>query len=182
MTTAAEHRKTDAARLRAIRTGLAAIQPGQWQRAADDEGEFVEARTEHGELLPIARFHAGATFDEMMFICAAPDMVAFLLNLVDRAIDRARAQKAASPPVQRVGQGAPPDFAAEATMKCDEPAFRTFLAEKHGLEHPLTKDRAVVKLRSILGITSRRELNENGQAAKRWKALRGDFYAWRKAG
>lgn len=185
MSPAATH-MTDGERLRAIRAALAAIQPGHWQRAADDEGEFLEARTEHGELLPIARFHAGATFDEMTFICSAPAMVGFLLSLVDRAIAAQRARGGGS----GVRSGARPaggererkDFAAEAAMKCAEPAFKAFLEARHGLERPLTDERTAQKLRTVLAITSRRELNEDNAAAARWDALRRDFQAWRKAG
>lgn len=179
MNMATRPQMTEAQRLQRIRDGLEAIAPGEWTRAADDLGEFVEVRDEHGVLVNIARFQPGASLDEITFIASAPETVRFLLGLVDRAIValREKGGQAAAPK----GEG-PKDFAAEAAMKCAEPAFKTFLAERHGLERPLTDDRTAQKLRSLLGITSRRELNENGQAAERWKRLRGDFLEWRKAG
>jgi hypothetical protein len=67
-------------------------------------------------------------------------------------------------------------------MKCGAPAFRAFLEEAHGLERPLSPERVATKVRSMLGVTSRAELNNGGQAAERWKALRGEFEAWRRAG
>lgn len=74
------------------------------------------------------------------------------------------------------------DYAAEAAMKCAEPAFKRFLMECHGLESPATDDRTTQKLRSLLGVTSRRELNEGGGAAARWRSLRTAFESWRRRG
>lgn len=73
------------------------------------------------------------------------------------------------------------DYAAEAAMKCAEPAFKRFLMECHGLQSPATDDRTAQKLRSLLGVTSRRELNESTAAAARWRSLRTAFDGWRRA-
>lgn len=74
------------------------------------------------------------------------------------------------------------DYAAEAAMKAQDWRFRRFLAERHGLVPPLTAERATQRLRGLLGVTSRRELNDGGQAAERWRALWREFEGWRKAG
>jgi hypothetical protein len=168
----------DAMRLRAVRASLDAIAPGQWTRVVDVDGEFIESRGEMGELLVLARFHPGATVDEVTFAVDAPDTVRFLLRLLDQAFREIRALKA--PPPERSDHAK--DFAAECAMKCGEPAFRAFLEEVHGLEKPLSPERVATKVRSMLGVTSRAELNNGGQAAERWKALRGEFEAWRRAG
>lgn len=169
----------DAERLRSIRAHLAAIQPAQWSLAADGDGMLVEARGPAGEFWPLSRFHAGASSDEMRFAADAPETVRFLLALIDRAIDRMRAPD----PAQGEGRrSAAKDYAAEAAMKCAEPAFRAYLEARHGLERPLTEDRVAQRLRSLLGVTSRRELNDGADAAARWRDLRRDFETWRKAG
>ncbi|WP_353641338.1 hypothetical protein [Mesorhizobium sp. WSM2239] len=174
----------EAARLARIRDQVDAIAPGDWARVNDAEGALVEARTARGMLLPIARFDPGATEDEIAFIVDAPSSVRFLLGLVDRAIAKTKA-------LQPDRQGQPPagpvadvraNYAAEASMKCSEPAFLCFLEDRHGLERPLTQDRAIGKLRSLLGISSRKELNMDDQAAARWKAMRGDFENWKRTG
>lgn len=167
----------DAMELRKIRGRLDALAGAQWFRSADDRGQFVEARTAVGELNEIARFHPGALPEEIDFVVGAPEMVAFLLQLVDRAIAKARKDV----PRQK-NQNRNKDFAAEAAMKCDDAAFNVFLEEKHGLERPLTADRVAQKLRTILGITSRSELNKDDAAADRWRSLRASFEAWRKVG
>lgn len=74
------------------------------------------------------------------------------------------------------------NFAAEAAIKCGEAAFKRFLMERHGLDSPATDERAAQKLRSLLGVTSRRELNSDAKAAARWKAVRGEFENWKRAG
>ena len=168
---------TDAMELRKIRGRLDALAGAQWFRSADDRGEFLEAKTTKGELNEIARFHPGAQPEEIDFLTNAPDMVCFLLRLVDRAIAAARKN---APRQEK--QSKAKDFAAEAAMKCDEPAFKVFLEEKHGLERPLTADRAAQKLRTLLGISSRSELNRDDAAADRWRSLRADFEAWKRLG
>ena len=74
------------------------------------------------------------------------------------------------------------NFAAEAAIKCGEPAFKKFLIERHGLESPASDERTAQKLRSLLNIGSRAELNKDDAAAAAWKALRGDFDAWKRTG
>jgi hypothetical protein len=182
---------TEAARLASIRSQVAAIAPGQWSRVYAAEGRFVEAQGAMGELTEIARFHPGATEDEVGFVVEAPDNVRFLLGLVDRAIATLRQAQgevrggAPAPHGELVveprGAGRAKDYAAEAAMKCQEPAFKKFLEERHGLERPLTDERTAQKLRSLLGVTTRAALNSDAVAAARWKTVRGEFEAWRRA-
>lgn len=167
----------EAIELRRIRKKLAALNGDEWQLCCDGDVSFVEAKTRDGELNKVATFHPGATPDEIDFIVSAPRMAAFMLGLVDRAIVAIRQ---AAP--QRGGNSPARDYTTEAAMKCDEPAFKAFLEQRHGLERPLTKDRVAERLRSILKIRSRKELNENSAAAKRWQDLRADFEAWKRAG
>ena len=171
----------EADELRRIRSKLAALGGVRWFRSVDGQGEFVEAKTDLGELNEIARFHAGALPEEIDFVVGAPEMVSFLLRLVDRAIRLARSNA----PRQQHRQGLPRrevNFAAEAAMKCGNAAFIAFLEDRHGLEQPLTSDRAAQRLRSILNIKSRKELNEDGAAAERWRDLRAAFEAWKRVG
>lgn len=168
----------DTARLNQIRRQLDAIAPGEWSLVADPEGMFVEEQGPMGELLPIMRFHPGASSDEMQFAANAPYTVRFLLGLVDRAIAKLRPPRRDNAPA---GEPQPKDFAAECAMKCQEPAFKAFLEVRHGLERPLTDDRVAQKVRSLCGVTSRKELNDGGRAADAWKRLRGEFADWRKA-
>ncbi len=163
--------------LRRIRDRLAALGGAQWQLCCDGDVSFVEAKTRDGELNKIATFHPGATPDEIDMVVGAPRMVLFMLDLIDRAIVAVRQ---AAP--QQSQRHKPSNFASEAAMKCNEPAFKVYLEQCHGLARPLTEDRVVERLRSILNIKSRKELNENSAAAERWMSLRADFGAWKRAG
>lgn len=173
---------SESARLARIRDQLAAIAPASWSRVHDgnpaDSGCFVEAQGPMGELLPVLRFAPGATEDEIAFVADAPGNVRFLLGLVDRAIARLQPPHHRAPPPE----SPPKDYAAECAMKCEDPAFRAFLEAQHGLERPLTVERVAQKVRGLLGVNSRAELNDGGHAAERWKALRGDFETWKRAG
>lgn len=187
---------TDAQQLAAIRARYAAIAPARHALVWDGEGALVVADGTGGEKFEIARILPVASTDEREFLGEAAEAVGFLLGLVDRAISFASRvappPAAADPPAGRrtsdglQSQPRPsadvPNFAAEAAIKCGEPAFKRFLMERHGLDSPATTGRTAQKLRSLLGITSRRELNSDSAAAARWKALRGDFEMWKRAG
>ncbi len=173
----------DAARLRAIRAALDAIAPGQWTRAQDERGPLIEARADYGEIVVLARFGEHATVDEVAFAGDAPDMVRFLLRLLDDAFAALRALKAGQAfDAANAGEGAPAakNFAAECALKCKDFRFQQYLAARHGLEPPLTDDRAAQKVRSILSVQSRAELNDGGKAETAWKRLRADFAAYEK--
>ncbi|QKC83255.1 hypothetical protein [Mesorhizobium sp. NZP2077] len=177
-------RIADARKLRAIRSSLEAIAPADWTRVHGEAGAFIESRGEMGELFVLLRFDE-ATPDEIAFVCDAADTVDFLLRLVDDAFDTIRALKG-EPPRRNPPKGAAQasdfkNYSAECAMKCQEPAFKVFLKERHGLEGSMTDERAVQKVRSLLGVTSRKELNEGGRASEAWKALRADFANWLKA-
>lgn len=186
MNAAVSHLSPNATKLLAIRESLAAIAPADWTRVHGDAGAFVEARGEMGERLVLLRFDA-ATVDEIDFVCSAPDTVAFLLHLLDQAFGKIRDLRGEPAPRRQAEQRGEPaasdvkNFAAECGMKCQEPAFKVFLHERHGLEKPLTDERVTQKVRSLLGVQSRKELNNGGAAGEAWKALRASFAAWLKA-
>lgn len=170
---------SESAHLARVRDQLAAIAPAQWSRVYDGDGCFVEARGPMGELLPVLRFHPGASDDEIAIVCELPQHLRLLLGLVDRAI---AALKPAGQRHEKPAPSDPKDYAAECAMKCAEPSFSVFLEQRHGLARPLTHERVAQKVRGLLGVTSRAELNHGDQAAERWKALRADFEEWKRAG
>ncbi|MBZ9719116.1 hypothetical protein LB519_14805 [Mesorhizobium sp. AD1-1] len=173
----------DTLRLRAIQQTLAQIAPADWTRAHDGDADLVESHGEMGELFQIVRFGPAATLDEIEFVCNAPETVRFLLRLLGQAFDKIR-ELNGEPPRRNAPVGPPAasgNFAAECAMRCQDAAFKVFLEERHGLERPLTDERVEQRVRSLLGVTSRKELNDGGAAAQAWKTLRADFAAWLKA-
>ncbi len=167
----------EAIELRKARQRFADLSGAEWLLSSDGIETFVEARNGLDTVV-IARFDKAATPEEIDFFANAPHMISLLLRLVDRAIAsaRSRSESQAAP-----AQGKAVNYAAEAAMKCGEAAFLVFLERCHGLERPLTDDKAAQKLRSILRITSRKELNNDAAAAERWRSLRAAYEAWRKA-
>jgi hypothetical protein len=180
----------EAMRLLSVRTNLAALSSGDWTVVHDDKGRLVLEAVGLMDAKPVAicRFSSAVSKDEIAFISSAPDTVRFLLVLLDRAMKRLRDIDPALQGRNRRGdakgepQVDPKNYAAEAGMLCSEPAFMVFLAEEHGLERPLTPERAAQKLRSLCGVTSRKQFNDDGQAAEAWRQLRAAYAAWRKAG
>ena len=185
----------EAARLRAVRARHAAVLSADWRRAHDGVSDMLEVRAEMGERHRILRFDDAADTAEMDFLAESHGDVGFLLELVDRAAttvlalrrdqDR-QAQDRQGEGGARQGSAGPvaderKNYAAEAAMKCGESGFKVFLEQCHGLERPLTDERTAQKLRSLLGVTSRRELNSNDAAAARWKKLRRVYETWRRA-
>lgn len=180
------HTSPAAVRLKAIKAALEAIEPAHWTRVQDENGGFIEARGEMpGEVFILARFGDGATVDEINFASDAPAMVRFLLGLLARAFDEIRALRGEPPvrnePAREPAARSSKNFATECALKCQDARFKVYLEERHGLERPLTDERVAQRVRSILGVTSRNELNNGGEAAERWKVLRSDFAAWLKA-
>lgn len=175
------NRAQEAKHLAGIRARLAALDGVDWTLAAEDGAMRIYARN-GGEMVGIADFRRLATTDEMQIAAYAPQDTRFLLRLLDRCA--ARVKTLTSPVDDGAGTAAEPgrggkNHAAEASMLCATPAFKRFLLENHGLERPASDERTAQKLRSLLGVTSRREINENDDVLARWKSLRAGFYAWK---
>lgn len=141
---------------------------------ADDQGELLDAKGRDGSLVTVLRFTGQVTPEERDCVAHALDDVRFLLMLLDRAIKALRPPRAA-----QEQRATAKDHTTEAAMLCESPAFKRFLMEEHGLESPATKDRTAQKLRSLLSITTRKDLNNDDGARERWLALRAKFNIWK---
>lgn len=72
--------------------------------------------------------------------------------------------------------------AAQAALRCDQPAFRTFLMEEHSFRPRAGADQeeqAAAFLRGFFGITSRSELGTKHELRVLWKQLDDQFQAWK---
>ncbi|WP_200949905.1 MULTISPECIES: hypothetical protein [unclassified Ensifer] len=160
---------------------LLGLSSEEWCESYDmDSGqaEICAKEPMTGEIVPIAHILKACGYDDRRIMTHAPTYLRALVFLLQHAFREIRDLRRQLE--QR--QEKPKDFAAECAMKCAEPAFKKFLGERHGLQSPLTNDRAATRVRSILAISSRRQLNEDATAAERWKNLRSDFDAWRQYG
>jgi hypothetical protein len=74
------------------------------------------------------------------------------------------------------GRRTEPEMAVELWNPGDKVQY---LIEKHDLTDAGDSLRVESRVRSILAVSSRRELNTDPNAAARWKSLRADYDAWR---
>src|SRR4051794_3311196 len=65
----------------------------------------------------------------------------------------------------------------QAGKRCGEKAFQEFLGVTRG-----SADLAAEEVRSICGVDSRSGLNDNPQAAEKWRDLERSYQAWLKVG
>lgn len=172
---------TEAEQLALARERLQAIGNCWWAVVREKGGRFLEARMRSGQFLRIADFDPGATDAEVVFIEHAPQMVRLLADLVVRAAAKVRTLtrdlEGLRDELAAARAGEAKNYAAEAAIKCGEPAFRRFLAAVHGLAHD-SDEAAAACLRAALGVQSRKALNTDPEAATRWRALRRAFESW----
>ena len=71
------------------------------------------------------------------------------------------------------------NYAAQCAMMCDRQAFRNYLATVLGKDVS-DGERVRVAVHEALSIASRKELNTDPAAARRWRDLLGDFEAWQR--
>lgn len=146
-----------------------------WQFGPTPGGEGILARLiPQQDPEPVLTFDPHADRNDIRFVIEAPARMLFLIRVV-KSLKR-RIEEFEGPPAPAAK---PSDFAANCAMLCDKPVFQRFLTECHGLENQ-NRDAAAARVRSILNIRSRAELNDNPAAAEGWKKLRGEYEAWRK--
>jgi hypothetical protein len=167
---------------------LAGLSSQAWFETCNTDIEFVEISTadrKTGEIVPIAHVLPDCPFDDKRLMVLTPVLLRALLTIIDEA---SRIIRASQPPEdpraaerrrRDAREEADKDFAANCAMMCaNDRAFRQFLIERHELQDAGDTERVKTRIRSILAITSMAELNNDPNAAQRWKALRSDFKAW----
>ena len=70
---------------------------------------------------------------------------------------------------------------AQAAMRCNEPEFRRFLAQREGFAQCeyLSLDMAAAYAREICGVTSRSQITDADESGERWRALDRAYLDWR---
>ena len=160
---------------------LLGISSEEWCESYDVENGRAEICTKEpttGEIEPIALLLPPLRYEDRRLMTHAPTYMRAMDLLLRHSFNEIRELRRQL--TQRSPK--PKDFAAECAMKCTEIGFKKFLEEKHGLEAPFTNERAATRVRSMLAISSRKELNDDRAAAERWKSLRSAFDAWRQHG
>ncbi len=164
-------------RLDAIRNRLE-LASKIWGINADDQGTHLLAGESGDELIAIVP--TAANLDDRELVLRAPDDLRWMTERYGKLAERLHAVERELKRLQLPPQNEPKNYATECAMKCQEAGFRVFLEERHGLTKPLNDERVATRVRSILNIGSRADLNTDRAAANRWRDLVKSYDAWRR--
>lgn len=165
----ANQKRIDAIRRRA------ALAASDWGIMAGERGLTLMAAGDEGTETVSIILDEASIFNRE-FAIAAPEDLLWLLDRYSNLAERYRRivgqQERARPK--------PKKYAAECGMKCNERDFLDFLFTCHGVDIS-DKERVISRIRTMLRITSRAELDTDDAAAARWRRLVADFENWRKS-
>lgn len=160
-------------RLDSIRN-RAALAASDWGIVAGERGLTLTAAGAEGTEA-VAIVLDDASIFNREFALAAPEDLVWLMQRYTDLAERYRRML----DQDRRNQPKPKNFAAECGMKCGEPDFLDFLFTCHGVD-VADKERVATRIRTMLQINSRAELNTDEAAGRRWVKLRTDYETWRK--
>lgn len=148
-----------------------------WTITADAEATHLSTGKGAGQLIGIIPHTAN--MDDRELALHAPDDLRWTVQLYLDLAARYRAEKQNGNRQRPPEIKSPPSIAAQCARICGKPAFKKFLEERHGLERPLTDERVATRVRFLLEIPSRKQLDTDPAAAARWHRLRDKYDAWR---
>lgn len=160
-------------RLDAIRNRISLASSTWGVMAAENFCLVVGENTLEPEI--VATFTDGSSYDDRELICHAPDDLRWLL---ERYTELATRYRRLFEQDQR-SRPKPKNYAAECGIKCADKPFLDFLFTCHNVDVS-DKERVAARIRTMLQITSRADLNTDEAAASRWRKLVADFENWRK--
>ena len=169
------------ARIRELVTSATPIR----QIATDREGLHIEIDgMDAADAESISTVSQACPVSNRELLLKHVEIPADLIRMIDAAakLDRRRRTEIERLQMELEAKGGRPakNYAAECAMKCSEPVFKAFMEARYALARPLTDDRVAARVRSVLAISSRTELNTSNEAAARWREMVKDFDAWRK--
>lgn len=179
-------------RLDHIRERLAVVSRDRWSHEFRDDGNHIIVTRavidrdgrKAGDEAPVVlcSFGPEAAWQEAELVREARHDLEFVLDLLTDAGRTIRDLRARLDRVLSADDGARvKNLAAEASMKCGEPAFQAYLKERHASDDDgdlADSAAAAAVLRRALAIGSRKDLNTDPEAASRWRDMRADFQAW----
>ncbi|MCM2292277.1 hypothetical protein NAC44_08045 [Allorhizobium sp. BGMRC 0089] len=160
------------------------LQEDVWTLEATREGVRLIVHRPMGELAHVATIHPDALDDERDLLCGALDHLRLFLRLFDRAAVTVRDLRGALASRDEAGPGEgrkKPDHAAQAAILLAKPAFQQFL-RAGGQPAVHDTDSADAALKARLGITSKKQINQEDRARAAWLSLHGEFEAWLRGG
>lgn len=171
-------REEEGHRLRCLRAREDRMRDDEWVLDTDGRNHHLWVRRYSGEQVHVCTIHAEALEDERELIGHALGNIRFLLSLVERASQRIRALQGEEH--RREAKARAENFGFLAKSLCETRAFWRFLEEK-GPGGPVgSATAAETRLKGILAIQSKAELNSDSAKRQGFLDLRGEFQAWRR--
>lgn len=136
----------------------------------------VVCRRSTGERATVCTIHPDALAVEFEIIAAATEILAFFLMLQDRAVAKVRELQGNGKRQEERARKSQP--ANQAAMLCEKVSFHRFLETK-GPGSPVPDKRAAdTRMKALLSISSKTQLNDDRTALARFRSLRADYDAW----
>lgn len=154
------------------------IESDVWEiDARGDHTRLVTTRST-GEEVEICRFSRQALSDEIRLIAGLIPHMTLLLDLVERATARIRAQDVELARLRE--RSRPKDYAAQAAMLCQNTGFQRFLEGKGAGGTVADAQAADTRMKGLLAITSKKDINTDERARRAFLSLRTDFETWKR--
>lgn len=149
----------------------------QWVVETDDDRVHLVAFRHMDEATIIATFHKDALAHEIELVALGLDVARMLLDVGDRAKRIIAALRRALGREER--RASEKNYSANAAITVKEASFWRFLEVTTTGGPVRTETAADTRLKSVLAITSKKQLNEDARAAGRWLSLRRDYENWK---
>lgn len=158
----------------------ARVQGDVWAFEPRGNNIAVIARRSTGDEALICTLHADALPDERDLICGAAENLAFFLGLLERASSAVRDLRKQVEAQQ--ADAVRKKYAAQAAMLLSDRTFQRFLEIKGAGGPVRDKAQADTRLKSILAISSKKEIDNDPRAQAAFLHFRKDFEAWKRGG
>ncbi|MBB4007789.1 hypothetical protein [Allorhizobium taibaishanense] len=176
-----QRRQREAAAVNRLRGSAERLCRDDWTLEATRDGLRLIVQRRDGELAHIATIHGNALHDERDLLCGALDHIRMFLQLFDRAAVAVRDLRDELAVQSQAPARKMPNHSAQASILLSHAAFHRFLSETGGGAVD-DKDSADAALKGRLGITSKKQINEDDRVRAAWLSLFGEYEAWLRGG
>jgi hypothetical protein len=169
----------DKARLAKLGEMAESLAFDEWGIMAKDGRTIVTTRRHTGEDVVLFQMSPDALSEEIEIASSALEILRLLFRTRGRSVAAIRdlQRQLGRDPKRRDG-----DFAANAAMLTDDRRFQRFLESKGAGGPVRDKTAADTRMKSLLAIKSKTELNHDARAQAAWIALRTDYETWLRGG
>lgn len=149
-----------------------------WHMEADENGIHLISVRATGEEVRILTLHHEASSDEQILVAGALDHLFLFLGFFGRAVDKVieLREQVKSLIARRRSE----NFGFQAKSLCDQIAFWRFLEGKGAGGRIASAQAADTRMKFLINIKSKSELNSDLAARERFQKLRSDFLDWKR--